>query len=115
MKNFRLLLAAIITLFLLQGCATHWGMMSGNASLSSDNFTMLKIATGTASTTKIIGIGGLGKDALVLSAKKDLLLNNPLKKGQALANVTVDFKTSIIFFIVTQKVTVTADIIEFNE
>jgi len=42
------------------------------------------------------------------------LQNNPLKEGQALANVTVDFKNSIIFFVMTEKVTVTADIVEFK-
>ncbi len=43
-----------------------------------------------------------------------MLQNNPLKEGQALANVTVDIKNSIIFFVMTEKVTVTADIIEFK-
>lgn len=104
----------VILTFTMSSCATHWGMMTGNASLSSNNFKMIKIASGTASTTKIFGIGGLAKDALVLSAKKDMLQNNPLKEGQALANVTVDIKNSIIFFVMTEKVTVTADIIEFK-
>ena len=75
---------------------------------------MVRMASGTASTTKIFGLGGLAKNALVLDAKKDLLQNSPLKEGQALANVTVDFKNSIIFFVITEKVTVTADIVEFK-
>lgn len=113
-KNFIRTFVVIFSMFLLTSCATHWGMMSGNASLSANNFRVIKIATGTSQTTKIIGIGGLGKEALVLEAKKDLMQNNPLKEGQALANVTVDFKNSYMFFVETQKVTVTADIVEFK-
>ncbi|TSA31017.1 MAG: hypothetical protein D4R64_18890 [Porphyromonadaceae bacterium] len=89
-------------------------MMTGSVSLSSNNFKMVKSATGTAETTKVFGLGGLAKNALVFEAKNDLMMNYPLKEGQALANVTVDFKNSIIFFVIKQKVTVTADIVEFK-
>jgi hypothetical protein len=98
----------------MSSCAIHSGIMSGSASLSANNFKMVKTATGTASTTKVFGIGGLGKDALVLCAKNDMMKNNPLNDGQALANVTVDFKNSIVFFVIREKVTVSADIIEFK-
>lgn len=114
MRTLKLFVVMIIFSLTMSSCATHWGMMTGNASLSSNNFKMVKIASGTASTTKIFGFGGLSKDALVLSAKKDMMQNNPLKEGQALANVTVDIKNSIMFFVNTEKVTVTADIIEFK-
>jgi hypothetical protein len=114
MKTLKLIIAIAIIIFTSTGCASHWGMMTGNATLSSNNFKTIKIATGTAATTKILGIGGLGKDALVFEAKKDLLQNYPLKDGQALANVTVDIKTSFIILVVKEKVTVTADIIEFK-
>ena len=114
MRTLKLFVAFVIVVFTMSSCATHWGMMSGNASLSSNNFKMVRMASGTASTTKIFGLGGLAKNALVLDAKKDLLQNSPLKEGQALANVTVDFKNSIIFFVITEKVTVTADIVEFK-
>lgn len=114
MKKLKLFVAIVIIAFTASSCATHWGMMTGNASLSSNNFKMIKIASGTASTTKIFGFGGLAKDALILSAKKDMLQNNPLKDGQALANVTVDIKNSFMFFVNKEKATVTADIIEFK-
>ena len=93
MKTLKLIIAIAIVSFLSTSCATHLGMMTGNASLSSNNFKVVKIAAGHAKTTRIFGLGGLGKDALVLDAKKDLLQNNPLRDGQALSNVTVDFKT----------------------
>ena len=114
MKKLRLFVAIVIVGLTTSSCATHWGMMTGNASLSSNNFKMVKMASGTSSTLKVFGLGGLANNAMVLNAKKDMLQNNPLKEGQALANVTVDFKNSIIFFLMTEKVTVTADIIEFK-
>jgi Family of unknown function (DUF6567) len=114
MRTLKLFISVAIIVFIASSCATHWGMMSGNASLASNNFKMIKIASGSSTATKVFGLGGLGKDALVLDAKKNLMENNPLKDGQALANVTVDFKNSIIFFVMIEKVTVTADIVEFK-
>lgn len=104
-------LAAIV----FSSCAIHVGTITGDASISTNNFKMVRMAEGTATTTKIFGLGGLGKDALVNEAKKDLLQNNPLKDGQALANVTLDFKNSYVLFVNKQKVTVSADIVEFIE
>jgi len=114
MRTLKLFVAIAVIIFTATSCAMHTGIMSGNASLSSNNFKTIKCAIGSAGTTKILGIGGLGKQALVYEAKKDLLQNFPLKDGQALANVTVDFKTSFLLIVVTEKVTVTADIIEFK-
>lgn len=114
-KNLIYISIVLLTMFSFSSCAVHTGFMSDSASLSSNNFKMIRYAEGTASTTKIFGLGGLAKNALVAEAKKDLMQNNPLKDGQALANVTVDFKNSFIFFVIKNKVTVTADIVEFKE
>lgn len=111
LKNMYMALAAIV----FSSCAIHVGTITGDASISTNNFKMIGMAKGTATTTKIFGLGGLGKDALVNDAKKDLLQNNPLRDGQALANVTLDFKNSYILFVNKQKVTVAADIVEFFE
>lgn len=110
--NFSIL---ILSTFLLSSCAFHSGLFSNSTSLSSNNFKIVKLANGVAETTKVFFIGGLNKDALVFEAKKDLLANFPLKENQTLANVTVDFKNTYILFIVKTKVTMTADIIEFNK
>jgi len=114
MRKIKLFGVLTIFTFILSSCAFHSGMMTGNAALTTNNYKLVKIASGTASTTKIFGIGGLAKDALVLSAKKDMMQNNPLKDGQALANVTVDFKYSSFVIVMKEKVTVSADIIEFE-
>ncbi len=107
-------LAFTVLILSFTSCAIHSGMMTGNAAISDGNFKVVKVATGTAKATKVFGLGGLGKDALVFEAKKNLLTNYPLKEGQALANVTVDFKNSFIIIINVEKVTVTADIVEFQ-
>jgi hypothetical protein len=115
MKKFTLIAACIAVMFLVSSCATHFGGMSGSAALSSKNFRYQGLATGQAQTLQVFGLGGLAKDGLVAEAKKNLLLNYPLKDGQALANVTVDFKFSVVFFVIIRKATVTADIVEFNQ
>ena len=107
--------AALTIMLFLSSCATHNGFITGgSASLSSNNFKILKLANGEAKATRIFGIGGLGKKGLVAAAKKNLLENYPLKDGQTLANITVDFKNCYVFFINQTKVTMTADIIEFK-
>lgn len=106
----------ILTAIALSSCsATYMGITTGDASISSNNFKMVRLVTGTASVKSILGFGGMGKEALVLEAKKNLLQNNPLKEREALANVTVDFKNSFVLIVHKQKVTISADIVEFIE
>ncbi len=113
-KNLLKAAIAVMAVILMSSCAFHSGIMSSSTSLSSNNFKMVKLVQGEATTTKIFGFGGLAKEAIVAEAKKDLMRNNPLKDGQALANVTVDFKNSFVFFVIKTKVTVTADVVEFK-
>ena len=105
-------IAAMAMLF--SSCAVHNGIGMSNASLSENNFTIVKFAKGDVATTKIFGLGGLSKDAMVAEAKQELLANYPLQEGQALANMTVDWKMSFYFFVVVTKCTVTADIVQFQ-
>jgi len=103
-----------LIVILLSSCATHVGFMTGNAAISDANFNVVGMAVGTAKTQHIVGIGGLSKDALILEAKRNLYANYPLKKGQALANVTVDMKRSMFPFVFKTLATVSADVIDFN-
>lgn len=104
----------LLLLFLLNSCAFHQGSMTGNANLSDNNFKIIQLAIGQAKTTHVLGFGGLNSDALVFEAKRNLYQSFPLKEGQALANITVDFKRSYYLFASTTKVTITADIVDFN-
>jgi hypothetical protein len=115
MRKFLAFFSSIVVLAIMtSSCGMHHGMGMSNASLSENNFKMVRYAQGSVKTTKIFGLGGLAKNALVAEAKEQMMSSYPLQDGQALANMTVDFKTSIIFFVITTKVTVTADIVQFQ-
>lgn len=115
MKFVSPFLFLLIFVSIISSCATHSGVMTGNAALSDANFKVVDYAIGTAQTTHVLGIGGLGTEALVLEAKRNLYENYPLSSGQALANVSVDFKRSMFFLVFTLKAVVSADVIDFNE
>lgn len=109
------LIVTILTIALLTtSCAYHGGIMTGNASLSNNNFKIIGVAKGVASTTKIIGMGGLDKQSLVYEAKKDLYKNFPLKPGQALANISVDFSDAFYFILNKTTVTIHAEVVDYN-
>jgi hypothetical protein len=110
-KNVLYLLGTIV---FLSSCAFHQGFISGSASISTSNFKTIKLATGVATATRILGIGGLSKNGLVAEAKKNLLENYPLKDGQVLANITVDFRNKFVLILNETQCTMTADIIEFK-
>jgi len=100
---------------LLNSCAFHSGVMTGNAALSDANFKVVDYAIGTSETFKVFGLGGVATDALVLEAKRNLYENHPLKEGQALANVSVDSKNSYFIIVSKKKILISADIIDFND
>ena len=114
MKKIINLLFLVIALG-FSSCAVHNGYMNNSASLSQANFDYTQTSiSGTAKTLKVFGIGGLGKSAIVEEAKKDMLKNHPLKSNQALANITVNWKTGFYLLVISNKCTVTADVVEFK-
>ena len=115
MKKIYVILIIVIGVLSFSSCAFHSGYMNNSTSLSQGNFSYTKTSiSGSASTVKFIGIGGLGKSAIVERAKKDMLKNHPLKANQALANVTVNWKVGFYLIVHTNKCTVTADVVEFK-
>jgi hypothetical protein len=115
-KRFLKTAMTLFVISLLSNCAMHQGYMVNSAALSSNNFTYVKKdLKGTAMATYVFGLGGLSKMALVDVAKKDLLSANPLKDNQALVNLTVNWKNTFVLpFAITNRCTVTADIVEFK-
>jgi len=91
-------------------------MITGTANLTSNNFTVVaREVRGSAQTFIFAGFGGWSVDGLVYEAKKNLLKDHELKSNQALANVTVDFKTSVYLVLgVTKECFITADNVEFK-
>ncbi len=110
--------ASAFVMLLLTSCALHFGELQSSVSLNQANFKILKTASGSAQTKVVFGIGGLKQEALVAEARKDLTTKANLTEGQVLANLTMDYKTTFyppyIPVILIQKVTITADIVEFN-
>lgn len=112
--NVRNVFFVLVVIFSISSCAFHGGTYSSSANISSSNFKIVKTVSGQSKTLKVLGIGGLGKDALVAEAKATLLFKYPLAENQILGNVVVDSKTSFLLVVSIQRVTVTADIIEFS-
>jgi len=118
-KSIKYLFFLAIIAITMPSCITtmHIGYLTNSAALGSANFSYIKMnAQGTSSAKYILGIGGFDKETLVNDAKQQLLATNPLKSNQALANVTVNFKTAYFFMYTYHTVTciVTADIVEFK-
>jgi len=70
---------------------------------------------GAARTTQVLGVGGFDKEGLVLEAKRNLILNARLQPGEVMGQTTVDIKRTIFFPIQTNKVTLSAEIIDFSK
>jgi hypothetical protein len=116
MKTFflKVSLFAAIAIILSSCVALHNGYMNNSASLSSANFRYIKNdAKASETATYFLAIGGF-KESLVAKAKEKLIAENSLKDNQALANITVNFKYSSYFGIVTTVTcTISTDIVEF--
>jgi len=111
-------IAAILCITVLTNCAgIHNGITQNATSLAAANFSYTKMnVQGSADATYILGVGGLARATLVNDAKQNLLAANPLKSNQALANITIDFKTTILAGVIYRKITCTvaADIVTFH-
>lgn len=117
MKKTLLKISVLITIAIFfSSCAFHTGFMANSASLSSSNFSYTKMnATGTSTTTYILGFGGMKREAMVNDAKQNLLSTNPLQNNQALSNITVNFKMVTYAGVYGKSTcTVTADIVTFK-
>jgi hypothetical protein len=114
LKSFGALLITVM----FSGCvAFHSGDMASSASLNSANFSYTKQSIkGESKATYILGIGGMAKESLVANAKQQMLASNPLGANQALANLTVSYKSSFYVGLLYRTLicTVTADVVEFN-
>lgn len=109
----------IATILALTSCASyHSGTLQNSSSLSSSNFSYIKKGIkGVRKCTYILGIGGFSKQAIADEAKEELLKENSLGNNQALANITVNYKSKYFFGYLYQEVicTITADVVEFNK
>ena len=109
-----LLFASIIIGF--GSCAFHMGTIQNSAVIQSNNFNYVKRnVKGTSAAHYVLGLGGLSKNELVAEAKQDLMSQNKIKDNQTLVNITVGWKRTIIYpFVISNRCTMTADIIEYK-
>jgi len=122
MKKNIVFLATIALIF--AGCqATHNGLTSNSnlhttdVVLSKKNFKVIARVKGEAKATYIFGIGGFSKNALIQEAKTDMFSKaDIIGSAKAVINETVEIKNSFYLgFVITKKVTVSANIVEFTE
>ncbi len=110
------IIAITIAISISSCAAIHSGYLSNSVALNSANFSYVKQnIKGEATAVYVLFIGGLAKETLVDEAKQQMLASSPLMNNQALANTTVNFKTSCFLGIIwTVNCTVTADVVEFK-
>ncbi len=116
MKNLtRLFILSLPILF--SSCVTTFqgNFFQSGFSINDSDFKIIRTEKGTTKATYIFGIGGNLHDGLILEAKQDLYKKCKLEKNQQITNITTDVRNSNIFYpiIITQTVTISADIIEF--
>ena len=115
-KNLKLL-CLLISPICLSSCVTTFqgNFFQSGFSINDSDFKIIRTEQGKTKATYIFGIGGNLHDGLILEAKQDLYKKCKLEKNQQITNITTDVRNSNIFYpiIITQTVTISADIIEF--
>ena len=105
------------TALFLSSCTFYQGGMLPSASLTENNFHYVHHSIrGQSQATYYMGVGGMNRDALVAEARQAMLAEHPLQDGQALVNVTVDYRQTSIVFQLYRRLTciVTADVVQFQ-
>lgn len=105
------ILVSCFCILLFSSCASHFGSIT--TSSFEKHHQYVSVAIGTTSTHTFLGIGGLRKEALVYTAKKNMEHYKPLSSDERYANHAVDIKKVFWLLGSTTKVIVTADIIKF--
>ncbi len=115
MKKIHILSILIITLF--SSCmSVYHGNMSSNTTVDQGNFSYTGIRSGSASCFYVFGIGGMNHSALINEAKEKMLLENPLRRNEALINQIIEWQNTYYFpcFYRTTCI-ISADVIKFDE
>lgn len=90
--------AAIATAGLMTSCAvsehltSNRNVMQTNVELSKNNFQVIGTAQGSATVTRVLGIGGLSLKAIRANACAEMVKNANLSGSQALINVNTEVK-----------------------
>lgn len=84
--------------------------------VNSEEYQVIKSASGEAKAMYILGFGGLSDNAKTLndSSYKDMVSNAQLKSNQAIINVTSESRVAIFPFVGVRTVYTTGTVIEFT-
>lgn len=107
----------IALMVLFSSCATQKGYVLSSTHPGKNNFIVIKNnVQGIVKATSVFGLGRLSKGALINEAETQLIESNHLTVNQSLVNLKVSWKmVSARPFLITNRCTVTADIVEYNQ
>ncbi len=110
MRNVKLFL--LLPLVIMGSCAYHVGTITTLSGNGQDKHVEFRdVAMGYSKTSYFFGIGGLGKDALVNEAKRNMYLSYPLQNGDNFENLTLDHKVFVFGPYVKHEAIVIADVV----
>ncbi|MEM6842888.1 MAG: DUF6567 family protein [Bacteroidota bacterium] len=104
-----------ITLLIVVLCSSctayHHGTLT-ESDHSNKDLNVIDLARGYAKVSRFLFFGGNQTDALIADARRSLLINYPLDKGQYFSNYTLDRKETYAFpGIHTTTVIITAEVV----
>lgn len=117
MKKLISKVGVIALIVLFSSCATQKGYMLSSTHPGKNNFMVIKNNVhGIVKATSVFGLGRLSKGALINEAKAQLIESNHLTVNQSLVNLKINWKmVSARPFLITNRCTVTADIVEYRQ
>lgn len=117
-----LFVAAIAAAGLLSSCATSMHLTTNhnvtqtNVDLSQKNYRVIGTVEGSATISRVLGIGGVSKKAIKDNAYANMVKNAKLSGSQAIVNTTTEVKNrGVVPFYVKTVVTTTGQVVEFTE
>jgi hypothetical protein len=103
-------LSILSTFLIVSSCAFHSGTITSNT--TEEPVVHKDIAVGVSEANVVLGIGGLSKNALISTARKNMILSRPLENDEQYNNIEVNIKRNYYLFGLKTKVVINADVIE---
>jgi hypothetical protein len=117
MKKKLVKTGGVVLIVLFSSCATQKGYVVSSTHPYKNSYILVKSnVQGIAKASHLLGFGGFAKGALINEAKTQLIESNHLDVNQSLVNLKVNWKmVHARPFYITNRCTVTADIVEFKQ
>lgn len=117
MNKKMIILGGAVLMVIFSSCATQKRYtLSSTHPWKNDYIVIKNNVQGFAKANYVFGLGSFAKGSLMNEAKTQLIESNHLNSDQALVNLKVNWK--MIYarpFLITNRCTVTADIVEFKQ